>query len=134
MQYLTIEQVLDIHNQIMARTGGASGITNMGLLESSIAQPQMTFNGQELYATLPEKAVALGFSLIKNHPFLDGNKRIGHAAMEVFLILNGWEINANLEEQEQIILQVASGAMAREDFADWLQAKIIPFNPTRKNL
>jgi len=88
MQYLTIEQILDLHNQIITRTGGALGITNWGLLESASAQPQMTFGEQELYATLAEKASALAFSLIKNHPFLDGNKRIGHAAMEVFLILN----------------------------------------------
>jgi death-on-curing protein len=59
-----------------------------------------------------EKASALGFALIKNHPFLDGNKRIGHAAMEVFLVLNGFEISAPVEEQEQIILQVASSAIS----------------------
>lgn len=128
MIYLTIEQILDIHNQIIARTVGVSGITNRGLLESAVAQPQMTFGGQELYATLPGKAAALGFSLIKNHPFLDGNKRTGHAAMEVFLILNGFEINANLEEQEKVIIQVASGEITREEFTHWLQSVIIPFN------
>ncbi len=128
MLYLTIEQILDIHNQIVARAVGEPGITNRGLLESAVAQPQMTFGGQELYATLVEKAAALGFSLIKNHPFLDGNKRTGHAAMEVFLILNGFEINASVEEQEKIILQVASGEITREEFTHWLQSVIIPFN------
>lgn len=130
MLYLTLEQILDIHDQIIAQTTGSPGITNPGLLESAIAQPQMTFAGQELYTTLPEKAVALGFSLIKNHPFMDGNKRTGHAAMEVFLILNGFEINANVEEQEQVILQVASGEITREEFTHWLQSVIIPFNPS----
>lgn len=130
MLYLTLEQILDIHDQIIAQTTGSPGITNPGLLESAIAQPQMTFAGQELYTTLPEKAVALGFSLIKNHPFMDGNKRTGHAAMEVFLILNGFEINANVEEQEQVILQVASGEITREEFIHWLQSVIIPFNPS----
>ena len=134
MLYLTLEQILDIHHQIIAQTGGGSGITNRGLLESAVAQPQMTFGGQELYATLPEKAAALGFSLIKNHPFLDGNKRTGHAAMEVFLILNGFEINANVEEQEKVILQVASGEMTREEFTHWLQSVIIPLNLREENL
>nr|WP_318733637.1 type II toxin-antitoxin system death-on-curing family toxin [Roseofilum sp. Belize Diploria] len=92
-----------------------------------MAQPQMTFDSQELYTSLPEKAAALGFSLIKNHPFLDGNKRTGHAAMEIFLILNGFEINANVEEQEKIIIQVTSGEITREEFTDWLQSVIIPF-------
>jgi death-on-curing protein len=130
MLYLTLEQILDIHDQIIAQTTGSPGITNPGLLESAIAQPQMTFAGQELYTTLSEKAVALGFSLINNHPFLDGNKRTGHAAMEVFLILNGFEINANVEEQEKVILQVASGEITREEFTHWLQSVIIPFNPS----
>lgn len=128
MIYLTIEQILDIHHQIIAQTVGVSEVTSLGLLESAIAQPQMTFDSQELYTSLPEKAAALGFSLIKNHPFLDGNKRTGHAAMEIFLILNGFEINANVEEQERIILQVASGEITREEFTDWLQSVIIPFD------
>lgn len=72
--------------------------------------------------------------MIKNHPFLDGNKRTGHAAMEVFLILNGFEINANVEEQEKVILQVASGEITREEFTHWLQSVIITFNLREENL
>ena len=71
-------------------------------LESALAQPQMTFGGEDLYPTLVDKAAALGYALIKNHPFLDGNKRTGHAAMEVFLVLNGYEIHADVEEQEHV--------------------------------
>ena len=74
----------------------------------------MTFGGEDLYPTLVDKAAALGFSLILNHPFLDGNKRIGHAVMEVFLILNGYEISATVDEQEQVILALAAGRMSRE--------------------
>jgi death-on-curing protein len=85
----------------------------------------MTFGGEELYPTIAEKASALGFGLIKNHPFLDGNKRIGHAAMEVFLVLNGFEISAPVEEQEQIILQVASSAIARDEFTEWLRCHMV---------
>lgn len=79
-------------------------------LESAIAQPRMTFDGAELYPTIVEKASALGFSLVMNHPFVEGNKRTGHAAMETFLVLNGLEIQASVEEQEKIILQLAAGS------------------------
>jgi death-on-curing protein len=129
MRYLTKPEILEIHHQIITQTGGSFGVSNLGLLESAIAQPQMTFDGQELYPNLTEKAAALGFSLIKNHPFIDGNKRTGHAAMEVFLILNGYEINASVDEQEKIILQVASSELNRDDFTQWLSSKIISLNP-----
>ncbi|MCB0533753.1 MAG: type II toxin-antitoxin system death-on-curing family toxin [Saprospiraceae bacterium] len=76
--------------------------------------------------TLAEKASVLGFLLIANHPFLDGNKRIGHAAMETFLLLNGFEINAPVDEQESVILQVASGSMTKEIFTDWVKEKMVP--------
>jgi len=75
--------------------------------------------------TIVEKAAALGFSLITNHPFLDGNKRIGHAVIEVFLVLNGFEIDASVDEQEDIILQVASGTLSREVFTEWLRVHMI---------
>ncbi|MEH2293641.1 type II toxin-antitoxin system death-on-curing family toxin [Nostoc sp.] len=126
MRYLTLEEVLELYHRIVEQSGGSAGISNIGGLESAIAQPQMTFAGEELYPTIVEKASALGFSLIKNHPFIDGNKRIGHAAMEVFLVLNGFEINAALDEQEQVILQVASGELGRDEFTKWLRNQIVP--------
>ena len=121
MRYLTQREVLELHYQIIQQSGGTLGIRDLGLLESAIAQPLMTFDSQELYFSAVEKAGALGFSIIMNHPFIDGNKRTGHAAMEVFLILNGMEINSPVDEQEQVILSVASGAMGREAFVQWLQ-------------
>ncbi|MEI2822081.1 MAG: type II toxin-antitoxin system death-on-curing family toxin [Chitinophagaceae bacterium] len=98
---------------------------DLGALEFAVAQPRMTFNGEELYRTIVEKASALGFSLIQNHPFVDGNKRAGHAAMEIFLMLNGFEISASVDEQVEIILGVASGKMSREVFTNWLQTHIV---------
>jgi death-on-curing protein len=80
----------------------------------------MTFGGAELYGNVADKAAALGYSLIQNHPFLDGNKRTGHAAMEVILFLNGFEIQSTVDEQERVVLQVASGEMDREAFTVWL--------------
>jgi len=126
MRYLTLNEVLELYHWVMEQSGGAIGIRDLNALESALAQPRMTFGGQELYPTVVEKASALGFSLIRNHPFVDGNKRIGHAAMETFLVLNGYEIEASVDEQEQVILQVASGEMGREAFTDWLRAHIVP--------
>ena len=77
------------------------------------------------YPTLSEKASALGFSLIQNHPFADGNKRTGHALMEAFLVINGCEIDAGVEEQADVILNVAAGKMSREAFTEWLRQHIV---------
>lgn len=124
MRALTVVEALEVHRRIIEQTGGSLGIHNLGALESALAQPHVTFGGKELYPNLVEKACALSFSIIMNHPFVDGNKRIGHALMELFLILNGYEIVASVDEQEQVILQVASGTMNRERFLDWLSQHI----------
>lgn len=87
---------------------------------SALAQPRQTFAGTELHLTVAQKAAALGFSLITNHSFVDGNKRVGHAAMETFLVLNGYEINAEVDEQERVVLQVASGEIGRAELHNWL--------------
>jgi len=84
MRYLSLIEVLELHRRIINQSGGTLGIRDFGLLESAIAQPRMTFGGEDLYPSLVEKAAALGFALIMNHPFVDGNKRIGHATAEVF--------------------------------------------------
>jgi death-on-curing protein len=125
MRYLTLNEVLELHSRLIERYGGSAGIHNLGALESGLAQPRMTFGGEDLYPTIVEKAAALGFTLIKNHPFVDGNKRTGHATMETFLILNGFEIDASVDEQEEVILQVASGELKREVFTSWLRAHIV---------
>lgn len=121
MRYLTLMEVLALHHKIMEQSGGVFGTRELGLLESAIAQPLMTFGGEALYPTVLDKAIALGFSIIMNHPFIDGNKRTGHAAMETFLILNGMEIIAAVDEQEQVVLALASGELKREGFYEWLK-------------
>ena len=125
MRYLTVDEVLELHRLILAQSGGKSGVRDMNAVDSAIAQPAMAFGGQDLYPTLSDKAAALGFSLIQNHPFLDGNKRIGHAAMEAFLLLNGHELDAPVDEQEQIILEVAVGRLGRPQFTDWTRTHIV---------
>ncbi len=121
MRYLTLIEVLELHRRIIERSGGAFGVRDFGLLESAVSQPRMTFGREELYSSLIEKSAALGFSIIMNHPFVDGNKRTGHAAVETLLILNGMEISASVDEQERTILTIASGEMSRKDLVEWLQ-------------
>ena len=123
-RYLTLEEVLELHRLTLEQSGGLGGVRDLGGLESALAQPQMAFGGQDLYPTLAEKAAALGFSLVCNHPFVDGNKRVGHAAMETFLVLNGWELAAGVDEQEQLVLRLAAGSLKREEFTDWVRSHL----------
>ena len=127
MRYLTIAEALEIYQRVMQQTGGLVGVRDLGSLESAIAQPYMTFGGNELYPSLAEKAAALGFSLIQNHPFIDGNKRTGHAAMAMLLAINGYKINASIDEQTEVILSVASGKLSRDGFTKWLTSHIEEF-------
>ena len=106
---------------VAEQSGGGIGVRHLGRLESALAQPRQSFGGTDLYPSLVEKAAALGYSLIANHPFVDGNKRIGHAAMEIFLVLNGYEIDADVDEQERAVLAVAAGEMTRAQLTDWLR-------------
>jgi death-on-curing protein len=126
MRLLTVTEVLSLHDRIIATSGGSSGLRDAGALLSALAQPSATFDGNELYPTLEEKASALCFFLVSNHPFVDGNKRVGHAAMEICLLLNGFVIDAAVDEQEKLILSLASGEIAREILADWLRSHMRP--------
>jgi death on curing protein len=125
IRYLTLEEVISLHNRILQQERTGSGIRDLGALESAIAQPRMTFGGEELYPTIIEKASVLGFSIIMNHPFIDGNKRAGHAAMETFLVLNRLEIDSVVDEQERIILALAAGESDRDAFTNWLRQNVI---------
>lgn len=121
MQYLTVSEVIELYRQVMETSGGTVGILSIEALESAVALPRATFDGKELYPTIVEKAASLGFSLIMNHAFVDGNKRIGHYAMETYLVLNGYELTTSVDEQESIILQLASGKLSRDTFTDWVR-------------
>jgi death-on-curing protein len=125
VRYLTLSEALELHRRVIGQSGGAMSVLNLGALESALAQPRMTFEGRDLYPSLVEKAAVLGYSLIQDHPFLDGNKRTGHAAMEVFLFLNGFKIQSSVDEQERIVMQVASGEMARETFTVRLRDHVV---------
>lgn len=121
MRYLGLAEVVALHRRLLQLTGGADGIRDLGGLEAAIAQPKATFGGADLYPTVVEKATALCYALIQGHPFIDGNKRVGHAAMETFLLLNGAELVAPVDEQERLILDLAAGRVSRPQLTEWLR-------------
>ena len=124
MSYFSISEVLEIHDRIISSTGGSRGIRDLRALESAVNQPRQTFDQKDLYPDIVAKAAALCFSLVMNHPFVDGNKRVGHAAMETFLVLNWYEIISNVDEQERVMLELAAGKMSRINFLEWLNNHI----------
>ena len=125
MRYLTLAEVLELHRRVMEQAGGSPAVRDLGGLISAVAQPRVTFEGHDLHPTAADKAAALCVSIIVNHPFVDGNKRAGHAAMETFLVMNGYEVVAAVDESEQVMLDVASGRIDRERLTTWLKARIV---------
>lgn len=122
MKYLTASEVAVIHARLIQRTGGSKGIRDIGLLESAVARPQATFDQKELYPTLWEKATALMESLISNHAFVDGNKRVGVVAGGLFLERNGGTITASNEEVVEFTMKIAQGEMGLKEIAQGLKA------------
>jgi death-on-curing protein len=125
MNYLTIEQILFLHARLIEETGGSHGVRDLGLLESAVARPQTTFGGTDLYPDLISKAAALLESLIRNHPFLDGNKRTGIAAAALFLLRNGRRLTASNSELETFTLYVTESRPDLSKITTWLQSHTI---------
>ena len=125
--FLTLDEVLDLHRESIDRYGGGHGIRDMGLLQSALAMPAAAFGGKFLHPDLPAMGAALLFHLVQNHPFVDGNKRIAFVAMNVFLILNGLEIETPEPDVVATILGVAEGRLDRDGLADWLRRVTIPY-------
>ncbi len=121
-EFLDTDEVLLIHADQIERYGGGLGVRDNGLLESAMAQPQATFGGQWLHPTLFEMAAAYLFHLVENHPFLDGNKRVGTAAAIVFLKTNGFNIRAADEEMTNFVLEVAQGRINKSVIAEFLRS------------
>ena len=120
MRYLTLGEVVELHRLTLTAAGGAPGMRDLGALQSAVAQPRASFGGSDLHPSLIEKAAALGFALAQGHPFVDGNKRVAHAAMVTFLLLNDAEIHASIDEQERLMLDLASGRLSRAELTGWL--------------
>lgn len=122
MIILSKEQILILHSQLIEATGGSDGIRDEGMLESAISNPFQTFGGKELYPSIQAKAAQLCYGLVKNHPMIDGNKRIGAHAMLVFLALNGYELQYTQTELSDTILSVAAGKLDATDILKWIIA------------
>ena len=120
MKRLTVEDILLLHRMLIQETGGKDGLRDSGLLDMAANSPYQTFGGQELYPSLPEKAAQLCFSLIQDHPFLDGNKRIGVLAMLTLLELNSCVLLPSDEDLIRIGLGVACGELSAEDVTRWI--------------
>lgn len=125
MKYLALAEVMWLHDRLIATSGGAPGLRDMGQLEAALAQPRATFDGDDLYPDLVAKAAALCFSLVKGHAFVDGNKRVGHAAMEMLLLLNGVRLVANVDGQEELMLELAGGSLSRAQLEAWIRIHIV---------
>ena len=117
---LSKPQIFLLHEQLIAETGGSSGLRDEGMLDSALNAPFQTFGGEDVYPSLQQKAARLCFGLVKNHPFVDGNKRIGAHVMLVFLALNGIELQHTQTELSDVILQLAAGTIQSSDLLDWL--------------
>ena len=120
MTVLTQKQVITLHEMITRETGGSPDVRDAGLLSSAISSAYATFGGAELYPTAEEKGARLGFSLIANHAFVDGNKRIGMLAMFTFLEVNGISLRPSNEEFARVGLAVAAGEMKYQELLDWI--------------
>lgn len=119
---LTAGQVISIHSSLIEATGGMDGVRDVGLLESALEAPFQTFDGKDPYPALIQKGARLGYSLVSNHPFVDGNKRIGVHTMLVFLAINGVEIECTQKELIDVGLSLAGGTMNAEELSVWLSS------------
>lgn len=117
---LSKPQILLLHEQLVIETGGSSGLRDEGMLDSALYSPFQTFEGEDVYPSIQQKAARLCFGLVKNHPFVDGNKRIGAHVMLVFLALNGIELEYTQKELSDIILQLAAGEKIYSDLLEWI--------------
>lgn len=124
VDYLSIEQILLLHELQMDRFGGSRGLRDRGGLESAAARPAMTFGGEDLYPDIAAKAAALMHSLVMNHPFVDGDKRVGISAAELFLELNDVRLGARDKDLEELTLSVARAELDAESLAIWFRQRL----------
>ena len=121
VSFIPTELVLTIHADLLQRYGGLPGLRDRNLLESALAQPKMTISAKFVHKTLFDKAAAYGFHLCKNHPFVDGNKRVAFVTMDIFLQKNGWEIVALEEDAYSTMIALASGKLSKVQLSSWLK-------------
>jgi death-on-curing protein len=121
IRYLLPEQVLFIHSRLIQSTGGTHGVRDLSMLLSALGRPQATFDGNDLYSDVFSKAASLMDSLIRDHPFMDGNKRTGIAAAALFMQLNGYSLVVANEEMARFTLACAQSKVTLEEITTWLR-------------
>jgi death on curing protein len=121
IQYLTTAQILAIHDLMVKRFGGSPGIRDLGLIESAVARPQASFDGNDLYVSLFDKAAALLQSLLKNHPFVDGNKRTALTSAGIFMEINGFKLKNSHAEEVEFAIAVDNQHLSIGEISSWLK-------------
>ncbi len=128
--FLTVAEIIEIHRDVIDRYGGGTGMRDIGLLESAASMPEATFGNTFLHKNLPSMAAAYCFHLVCNHPFVDGNKRVGAAAAVVFLKINGWAFTADQDDYSDVVLRVASSEMDKQSLSDFFERHASPPAPS----
>ena len=124
MILLTVDEIIELHTKLIAKTGGSDGLRDIGLLESAVYSAQSSFGDEELYPTVSQKAARLMYALVSNHAFVDGNKRIGVFVMLITLRLNGITLHYSQPELIHLGLSTASGTTKYEDILSWIHNHI----------
>ena len=121
-----LHEALAVHDELIAATGGASGVRDQGGLEAALARPYATFAGTDLYPTPVDKAAAVLESIVKNHPFVDGNKRSGYVLARLTLITYDQDLVASDDEEYDLVIRVATGELDVDGVRSWLQGRVVP--------
>ena len=121
IRFLPEELVTIIHSDLLQRYGGKAGLRDIALLQSALAQPKVTVGRKFVHKSVFDKAAAYGFHLCKNHPFIDGNKRVAFVLMDLFLQRNGWEIAANEQDAYSLMIDLSSGNVSKTELSSWLK-------------
>lgn len=124
MRWIKIDRVIAIHKRQIAEHGGQAGVRDIGLLESALARPENVY-AYEPDADIARLAAAYAFGIVKNHPFLDGNKRTGYVVMETFLIKNGMRLEATVVDKYLTFISLAEGSISEEELAGWLRERVV---------
>jgi death-on-curing protein len=127
-RFLSKRLVLAIHRDLVERFGGEPGLRDEALLDSALAQPDATFGGDLLHPEVHDQAAAYLFHLCADRPFVDGNKRVAFAAMDVCLRLNGWQLTVSDDDAYELTMRVARGEAGKEAIAEWLRTTTIPID------
>ncbi|MEM8495331.1 MAG: type II toxin-antitoxin system death-on-curing family toxin [Planctomycetota bacterium] len=128
LRFLSVDNVLQLHQDTLQHEGGADGVLNHGMLESAVAMPRQQFGGEYLHRDLAAMATAYLYHLNLNHAFRDGNKRVSVLAATTFLIINGHRLKAEPSEFEEVTLKVADGKMSKPDLTEWIRVRITPIH------